>query len=309
MNDWTAADAGTMEGKRIVVTGANSGVGLEAAKVFVARGAEVVMACRDPKRAADAEATLRAQHAAPKVRSLPLDLASLASVRAFAEQVAALGPLDVLVNNAGVMDLPRRTTADGFEMQLGTNHLGHFALTGLLLPTLEAAPAPRVVSVSSLLHRRGRMNFDDLMGERSYDRAATYAQSKLANLLFTHELEKRLRAAGKRTAAIGCHPGYSATQLQMGAARMEGSALKERLSTWMNALLAQPAEIGALATVRAAVDPQVKGGEYWGGVRWMELRGHPVRITPSAESTDVASMKRLWEVSEQLTGVRFEGLS
>jgi NAD(P)-dependent dehydrogenase (short-subunit alcohol dehydrogenase family) len=306
---WAHADVPSQRGRTIVVTGANSGIGLEAARTLAGAGAHVVLACRDPRRAETAAAEIRGAHPGAELEILPLDLASLASVRDFASAFSARHPrLDVLVNNAGVMAIPRRTTADGFEMQLGTNHLGHFALTGLLMPRLLAAPAPRVVTLSSTAHRWGWMRFDDLHGERRYQRWLAYGQSKLANLLFSYELDRRARAAGRALVAAACHPGYSATNLQLVGPRMDGSRRMEALMHWANRVFSQEAKMGALPTLFAATAPAVQGGDYYGPDRMFETWGHPTKVSSTARSHDPASARRLWEVSEELTGGRFEGL-
>ena len=307
---WTHADVPSQRGRTIVVTGANSGLGLEAAKTLAGAGAHVVLACRDPRRAEAAAASLRAAHPSAELEVLPLDLASLASVRDFASAFGARHVrLDTLINNAGVMAIPRRTTADGFEMQLGTNHLGHFALTGLLLSRLLAAPSPRVVTVSSTAHRAGWMRFDDLQGERRYQRWLAYGQSKLANLLFTYELDRRSRVAGRALVAAACHPGYAATNLQFVGARMDGSRLWEAIMKWANNVFSQPAEMGVLPTLYAATAPEVRGGDFYGPDRMFETRGHPTKVRASARARDLESARRLWQVSEELTGVRYEGLA
>jgi NAD(P)-dependent dehydrogenase (short-subunit alcohol dehydrogenase family) len=210
------------------------------------------------------------------------------------------------VNNAGVMALPYRTTADGFEMQLGTNHLGHFALTGLLLERLLGTPGSRVVSVSSTAHKVGRMRWDDLPWERGYSKWRAYGQSKLANLLFTYELQRRLEEARAQTLAVACHPGFAATNLQTAGPRMARSAFGERGMLLINRLFAQSAEMGALPTLYAACADDVEGGEYFGPDGFSESWGHPTRVRSSSRSHDHQDQARLWEVSEQLTGVRYE---
>jgi NAD(P)-dependent dehydrogenase (short-subunit alcohol dehydrogenase family) len=304
---WTAQQMPEVTGKVAVITGANSGIGLVAARELARKGAQVVLAVRSIERGEEAARSIRAFAPGASVEVAPLDLSSLASVRAFAESLGARHrKLDLLVNNAGVMALPRRTTADGFELQFGTNHLGHFALTGLLLPRLVAAGGPaRIVTVSSNLHRRGRMAFDDLMGERRYDKWGAYAQSKLANLLFTYELDRRLRAAGLPVLAVACHPGFAATNLQLAGPRMEGSRVVEAVSSFASSLFAQSAEMGALPTLYAAVAPDVQGGDYIGPDGFVELRGYPRKVGSSAASRDADAARRLWEVSEQLTGTRY----
>lgn len=307
---WTVADMPDLTGRTIVVTGANCGLGLEVARACAGRGARVVLACRNADRAAAARDGILASHPSATVEVMPLDLASLASVRAFAGAFAARhARLDVLCNNAGVMALPRRETADGFEMQIGTNHLGHFALTGLLLSVLLATPGSRIVTQSSNMHRTGRMDFDDLHGARSYGRWRAYGRSKLANLLFAYELQRRLAARGADTISVACHPGYAATELQFAGARMDGSALMERFFALGNRLLAQDAASGALPMLYAATAPEVRGGEYYGPDGLGEMWGSPRRTTSSARSHDAEAARRLWELSERLTLIRYDALA
>ncbi|MEW6431155.1 MAG: oxidoreductase [Myxococcota bacterium] len=306
MARWTTDDMPDLTGRVMVVTGANSGLGLAATKALAAKGATVVMACRDPGRAEAAADGIRADVPQARLELRALDLASLDSVAAFAADVAKAHPaIDVLMNNAGVMALPKSRTKDGFETQLGTNHLGHFALTLRLLPALEAAAAPRVVVVASSAHRWGRIDFDDLMGEQRYAPWPRYGQSKLANLLFAYELERRLRAQGRKAIAVAAHPGYSATNLQHVAPKLTGSRAMGWLMDVGNAVLAMDAAQGALPQLRAATDPGVKGGEYYGPDGWFELRGWPVRVDSTPASKDEAVARRLWETSEALTGVAF----
>ncbi len=296
----------SLEGQLWVVTGANSGLGLETVKGLAAKGAAVVMACRDPQRAEAAADEVRRIAPSAKLELESLDLASLKSIEAFAARLAKQHPVvDGLINNAGIMAIPRRTTADGFEMQLGTNHLGHYALTLRLLPLLEAAKAPRVINVASTAHRMGTMNFDDLMGEKSYAAWGAYGQSKLANLLFTFELNRKLSAAGRRTIAAAAHPGYAATNLQGVGAKMTGSKVSAWFMNVGNSIMAQTAEMGALPTLYAATVSDVKGGEYFGPDGFMELKGHPRRCDSNAKSKDLVAAQKLWDASEKLTGVRF----
>jgi NAD(P)-dependent dehydrogenase (short-subunit alcohol dehydrogenase family) len=303
---WSAEDIPDLTGKTVVVTGGNSGIGLEAARQLAGKGATVVLACRDVAKAANAAADIQRTHAGAKVETMALDLASLASVRDFAARLSAAHPrVDVLCNNAGVMALPYRRTADGFEMQIGTNHLGHFALTGLVLERLLGAPGARVVNVASGMHRAGRIRFDDLQWERGYRKWLAYGQSKLANLLFTLELERRLEAARARVISVACHPGYAATNLQSAGPRMEGSSFRESVMQIGNRLLSQSAAMGALPTVYAAVAPQVKGGDYIGPDGIGELWGHPKVVTCSAAARNEETARRLWQVSEELTGVKY----
>src|ERR1041385_8193041 len=247
---WTTSHMPALKGKVIVVTGANSGLGFEASRGFASRGARVIMACRNAAKAQGAWQKILVEHPGASVEVMALDLASLASVRQFAKDLAQrTDRLDVLCNNAGVMALPRRETADGFEMQLGTNHLGHFALTALLLPLLLATPDSRVVTMSSGAHKMGRIDFDDLHGKRKYGKWTAYAQSKLANLLFAYELDRRLQRNRATAISVACHPGYSATELQSAGPKMEGSSFMERIMELGNMLLSQDAAMGALPTL------------------------------------------------------------
>ena len=303
---WTIADAPDQTGRVIVITGANSGLGLESTRMLASKGATVVMACRSVDKAARAVAWVRERVPNALLDVMALDLGSLASIDTFAAALATKHPrVDVLMNNAGVMVPPYTKTADGFELQLGTNHLGHFALTGRVLPLLEAAPAARVVNTSSNAHLFGRMRFDDLQGERSYSKWPAYGQSKLANLLFTYELERRLRRAGRKTISVAAHPGYASTNLQTVGAKMEGSSFGEAFMKFGNWLLAQSAERGALPQVYAAVHPEVQGGQYFGPDGLFEMAGFPRAVQSNAASRDEAVAQRLWQASEQLTKVTF----
>ncbi|MFM8998562.1 MAG: oxidoreductase, partial [Actinomycetota bacterium] len=295
---WTEADLPDLTGRRVVVTGANSGIGFEAARAFAARGAEVTLAVRSRERGEAAAARI-----AGAVRVEELDLASLASVRAFASRWS--GGLDILVNNAGVMAIPRRETADGFEMQFGTNHLGHFALTGLLLGSLRERPGARVVTVSSNLHRRGTIAFDDLMGERRYRAWGAYAQSKLANLLFTSELQRRLQAKGDAVTAVAVHPGYAATNLQGVAPRMRYGRAGAAVVAVANRVLAQPAAQGALPTMFAAFSPGLPGDAYVGPDGLGEMRGAPRFVERSAGGRVRAAGEGRWGGGEGGSGVRY----
>jgi len=306
---WTAADLPNLSGKVFVVTGGNSGLGLETAREPARKGGRVVIACRDAARAERALMQLRADVAEASVEAMDLDLASLASVRAFADAFRARHHrLDALCNNAGVMTLPYRKTLDGFEMQLGTNHLGHFALTGRLLDVLCATRGARVVNVSSAMHRFGRIHFDDLQSERSYAKWRAYGQSKLANLLFTYELARRAEKAGFELASVAARPGYAATNLQFAGPRMEGAVWMERLSLLGNRLFAQTAAMGALPILYAAAAPGVRGGDYFGPSGPGEMWGSPKKVRSSARSYDLETAARLWQVSRGLTGVGFPGL-
>jgi NAD(P)-dependent dehydrogenase (short-subunit alcohol dehydrogenase family) len=297
---WTAADIPDLSGRHAVVTGANSGLGFQIARELARHGANVVLAVRDVGRGE--EAARRIGESRVEVRRL--DLADLASVRELADGFS--GGLDLLVNNAGVMALPRRTTKDGFEMQLGTNHLGHFALTGLMLPRLLERPGSRVVTMSSGAHAYGRIRFENLQGERHYQRWLAYGQSKLANLLFAFELARRAALADLDLTSVAAHPGYAATNLQLQAGQMEGSRLKK--ATWglANRLFAQSDAQGALPALYAATMPDVTGGEYFGPDGRSGARGYPTRAHTSKAARDPELAQRLWTVSEELTGVTYK---
>lgn len=304
MGRWSAADIPAQHGRRVVVTGANSGIGLVAARELARAGAAVTLACRDPGRGDQALQRIRAEVPGAQLELQRLDLADLASVRAFAATQQA--PLDVLVNNAGVMATPHRRSADGFELQLATNHLGHFALTGLLLDRLGAADGEaRVVTVSSGMHRLGRIAFDDLQHERSYHRWGAYCQAKLANLLFAYELQRRADGAHWPLVSVAAHPGYTATRLQTAGATLDGPHLVVRLVGLLNPIVGQPEAIGALPTLYAATVPELAGGSFVGPGGPLQLRGHPRLVDSSAASKDADVARRLWEVSESLTGVRY----
>ncbi len=298
---WTAADIPDQSGRVAVVTGGNSGLGLETARELARHGARVILTARDPAKGQTAVADIQASAPDAEVSVAELDLASLDSVRAFA---GGLGEerLDLLINNAGIMMTPPSKTADGFELQFGTNHLGHFALTGLLLDRLARADAARVVTLSSIAHKRGRLDFDDLQRERSYGPQSAYEQSKLANAVFGVELDRRLRAAGSPIISVLAHPGYSATNLQ--STGPEG--VMKRIMSVTNHVLAQKAEMGALPTLYAATAPGVDGGSFVGPDGLLEARGHPTFVDVTGQGRDPQAGRRLWDVSEELTGVRFE---
>ena len=302
MANWTTADIPDQTGRTAVVTGANTGLGLETAAALAAHGAHVVLAVRNLDKGKDAiqeiEARIGAAGPGATLTLQELDLTSLDSIRAAADELRSHHDrIDLLINNAGVMFTPRSTTKDGFELQFGTNHLGHFALTGLLLDRLLPVPGSRVVTVSSMGHRiRAAIHFDDLQWERSYGRVAAYGQSKLANLLFTYELQRRLAPRGT-TIAAAAHPGGSNTEL------MRNMPAPLRAATVALAPIFQGADMGALPTLRAATDPGVLGGQYFGPDGLGEQRGHPKVVRSSDQSYDVDLQRRLWTVSEELTGV------
>ncbi len=303
---WTADDIPDLSGKTIVVTGGNSGIGYEAALAFARKRAEVILACRDLGKARTAAAQISSSAPGAHVSVMELDLSNLASVRGFSDAFHLQHQaLHVLCNNAGVMAIPYRQTADGFEMQFGTNHLGHFALTGLLLDRLLATEGARVVNVASGAHRMGKIRFDDLQWKNGYRKWMAYGQSKLANLLFTLELQRKLDAAGKKLLAVACHPGYAATNLQAAGPKMTGSSMLESIFSVANNVLAQSAAMGALPTEYAAVASDVHGGDYIGPDGMAEMWGHPAHVGRSAAAQDSAVASRLWEVSEQLTNVHY----
>ena len=299
MTKWTAADIPDQTGRTAVITGANTGLGYETAAALAGRGARVVLAVRNLERGKQAVARITAATPGAEVELQELDLTSLESVRAAAAQLrSGHDRIDLLINNAGVMHTPKSTTKDGFELQFGTNHLGHFAFTGLLLDRLLPVAGSRVVTVSSIGHRiRAAIHFDDLQWDRRYSRVGAYGQSKLANLLFTYELQRRLAPHGT-TIAVAAHPGGSNTELMRNLPRPITAA---------SALLVEPlmqgADLGALPTLRAATDPGVLGGQYFGPDGFQEIRGYPKVVASSGQSHDVELQRRLWAVSEELTGV------
>lgn len=298
---WNETDIPDQTGRVVVITGANSGTGFAAAQALAARGATVVLACRNVDKAQAAVAAIRAGQPGARLETQTLDLGDLASVRAAAAAILARHPrLDLLLNNAGVMVPPAGTTADGFETQFGTNHLGHFAFTGLLLERLLATPGARIVTMSSTAHKFGRMQFADLQFSRGYRAWAAYGQSKLANLLFTYELQRRLARAGQATLVVAAHPGWARTGLQRTAFQ---SGLEKRLTGFLGRFLSQDARHGALPLLRAALDPRVQGGAFYGPTGCFELVGRPDRVRSNRRSHDEAAQARLWQVSEQLTGV------
>jgi NAD(P)-dependent dehydrogenase (short-subunit alcohol dehydrogenase family) len=304
MAKWTSVDIPDQTGQTIMITGANSGLGRRASEALAAKGARVLMACRDERRAKAAleEVKVHATGPAPEIRTL--DLSSLASVRACAAGlIDELDHLDVVMNNAGVMAVPRAITDDGFELQLATNHLGHFALTGLLLPVLLAAPAPRVISVSSNAHKFGKIHFDDLFFEHHrYGRWSAYSQSKLANLLFSRELQRQASEHDTALIAAAAHPGWAATNLSAGPTL--GAGFLKPL-TRLETFLGQPDHMGALPQLYAATMPTVVADDYWGPDSLGESRGHPTRVGRRASALDSVAASRLWNRSEELTGVAY----
>ena len=305
-NEWTARHIPRIEGRTVLVTGANSGLGFETAKLLAARGAKLVLGVRDPAKGQRAVAAIRETTPAAQIDLLPLDLADLASVGRFAEEVrAGQRRLDALINNAGVMAIPQGCTVDGFEMQFGTNHLGHFALAGLLLPLLLRTPDARVVTVSSGAHIIGKINFDDLQSQNSYGNWRAYGQSKLANLLFAYELQRKFEAARARASSLAVHPGYAATNLQSVGPRMTESHMRESMMQFANRVFAQTAAMGALPSAYAATSPEARGGDYIGPDGFMSQHGYPKKVNSNAASRDKVTAARLWTVSEELTGVTY----
>jgi NAD(P)-dependent dehydrogenase (short-subunit alcohol dehydrogenase family) len=296
MTRWNLDNVPDQTGRVAVVTGANTGIGFETAAALAANNAKVVMACRNRRKAEDAMARIRQRTPHADLEFIELDLASLASVEAFAESYrAGHDRLDLLINNAGVMVPPFGRTEDGFELQFGCNHLGHFALTGHLMDLLDTTEGARVVTVSSMAHRYGAMDFDNLNAEKGYDKMPAYGQSKLANLLFTFELQRRLEAAGSSVIATAAHPGWTGTDLQRHSSMIG----------FLNHFFAQSPPKGALPTLRAAVDPEARGGDYFGPKGFYEMRGYPVKVGTTAAATNEIDADRLWRVSEELTGVSY----
>lgn len=306
MTAWTPSNLPDQTGHTVVVTGASSGIGAEAAEILAANGAHVVLAVRDLSRGTAVRDRIVARVPDAHLRVARLDVADLASVRAFAATMVELPKIDVLLNNAGLgMQPVRAITVDGFERQFGTNHLGHFALTGLLMPALLRAATPRVVSIASIAHRQGRIDFDDLNHERRYKGGEAYSQSKLANLLFAFELDRRARAARSRLISVAAHPGVASTGF-MAATEMPGAI--QAVAGLAIRLFGQDTAHGALPGLYAAAMPDVQGGQYWGPDGFMELRGAPALAKASAAALDRAAAARLWTESERLTGVTYPPL-
>ena len=299
MARWTDADISELSGRSFLVTGANSGLGFETARQLAGHGGRVVLTARSDAKGAGAVARIKAELPGASVEYRVLDLADLDSVRSLASALRADGDLDVLVNNAGVMAPPRRLNAQGLESQFATNHLGHFALTGLLFATLRQSRQARVVTVSSLEHRRGSIHFADLSGERAYSPRGFYQQSKFANVLFALELDRRVRAAGIPLRSVLAHPGWTSTNLQTSGP----TGAWKQLMRLGNLLLAQGAPTGALPQLYAAVDPGAESGHFYGPGGPGEIWGHPKEVRPVAAARDEATARRLWDLSEKLTGV------
>lgn len=296
MQKWTTANIPDLSGKLALVTGANSGLGYETTLALAAKNAEVIMACRNLEKGNAALTQIQNENPNAKLVLMQLDLGNLASVRSFADEVRSKYEyIDLLINNAGIMVPPYGKTVDGFETQFGVNHLGHFALTALLLDLVLAADNSRIVNVSSQAHTMGKINFDDLQSEKRYVSWLAYGQSKIANLYFTYELQRKLKAAGKSTISVAAHPGYAATNLQGNSG----------IFNWMNSFMAQSQEMGALPSLYAATSPNVNGADFIGPHALGGWRGYPIKVKSNKLSYDEAIAARLWQVSEELTGINF----
>ena len=306
---WTSADIPVQTDRTVLVTGGNSGLGFHTCRLLAAKGARVLLASRSSQRGDQARAEILQVVPDAQLEVISLDLADLDSVRRCAATIRNdLDSLHILVNNAGVMAIPRQETAQGFERQFGVNHLGHFALTGALLPLLLKTPTSRIVNVSSMAHRNGRMNFSDIHSTRNYSRFGAYAQSKLANLLFTLELQRRLHSKRAPTICASAHPGWAATRLQYAAPSETGSRLELGLMRTLNAIFAQNAQQGALPQLYAATAPDVSGGEYIGPDGWMQMRGLPMKYRAKETAYDSVAAQELWRLSVELTEEPFEKL-
>jgi NAD(P)-dependent dehydrogenase (short-subunit alcohol dehydrogenase family) len=308
MSHWSVQQIESQKGRVAIVTGANSGIGFHTAASLAAAGAHVVLACRDTTKAAAAAEQILAMHPQADIAIATLDLASLASIRNFVDEFKlSHQKLDILVNNAGVMAYAqRRATADGFEMQFGTNHLGHFALTGLLVPTLIAAPAPRVVTVSSVAHKKGTLHFNDLNWQQDYSAWPAYQQSKLANLVFALELYRRAEQSGSKLVSVAAHPGVAMTNIVKNGPGANG--LKAMVLKTFGSIIMQPDWQGALPILYAATDNGLNGGEYIGPDGFLEWRGWPTEVKPEPKALDQVSALQLWDISESLTGVTYPPL-
>jgi NAD(P)-dependent dehydrogenase (short-subunit alcohol dehydrogenase family) len=308
MSHWTTKQIPSQAGKIAIVTGANSGIGYHTALELARAGATVILGCRNAQKAEAAKAKILAAIPLAQVEIAKLDMADLESIKSFAEAFVAGGrKLDLLINNAGVMGFPtRNATAQGFEAQFGTNHLGHFALTGELMPALLKTPGSRVVTVASIAHKGGRMRYEDPNWERAYDPRKAYQQSKLANILFGLELDRRLKRAGAHVSSILAHPGVATTNIVTNGM---GESLKTNLVNFALKFLAQSEERGALPTLYAATSPEAQSGHYYGPDGIAEIKGNPVETKPKPHALDPVSAARLWHISEQMTGVEYVGVS
>ncbi len=306
MSHWTPADIPDLHGHIALVTGANSGLGLETTRALAAKGAYVVMACRDQDKGRKAKSAIEENVPGASLELTALDLSSLAAIRAFAERFRAdHTQLDLLFNNAGVMAIPYGKTQDGFEWQFGTNYLGHFALTGLLLPALLATPQSRVITTSSIVHVMGKIEFDNLNNERSYSRWSAYGKSKLADLMFAFELQRRLKRAGVDAVSVAAHPGFSHTSLQSTSVTEAGAVIE---SLMYGLYRGQSAAMGALPQLYAGTAPYIFGGEYIGPDGLFGLSGYPKKVRASKKAYDEQVAAKLWEVSVEMTGVDYAAL-
>lgn len=307
--NWSIKDIPDQTGKTALITGANSGIGFEAAKALAGKGAKVILACRNQQKAQDAMDSILETWPSAQLEFLQLDLADQSNIKAAAKRfLDSHTQLDLLINNAGVMWLPRTETVDEFEMQFGTNHLGHFTLTGLLLDTLLATQNARVVTVSSLAHRSGRIYFDDLMLKNGYKKHKSYAQSKLANLMFSHELQRRINKAGKTLISVAVHPGGSSTNLAVPGFEMQDSTLAAKIAKWVTPFVTQSAANGSLPTLYGATSQNIKGGEYIGPKHFFEVMGPPVDAYATRYSRNEENGKKLWEASVALTNIPYTAL-
>ena len=308
MPQWTVELMPKQNGRVAIVTGANSGVGYETALALAAKGAYVVLACRNLDKAQVAAHAIQQQVPSAKIDVMPLDLSSLASVHTFAREfMVHHNRLDMLINNAGVMAIPRQASADGYEMQFAVNHLGHFALTGLLLEMLLQTSDSRIVNVSSGASFYGSINFDDLQHEKSYSRYQAYGQSKLANLLFTFELQRQFDQIDTSTMALSAHPGYARTNLQQNAAQQSDAPVEGWFYRLIEPVLSQSAAMGALPTLYAATTPDIEKGGFY-GPHFLHMRGYPTLIRGCAKAYDATAAKRLWQISEDLTHIKYDFL-
>ena len=307
MSKWTPRQIPSQQGRLAIVTGANSGIGYQTVRYLARAGAAVILACRNAEKGEAARANIASEYPNANLQLRVLDVADLDSVRNFAaEFLNEDKALDLLINNAGVMALPeRQVTRQGFETQFGTNHLGHFALTGLLLPALLRQPGSRIVTVASIAHKGGKLNFDDLNAERSYDPRGAYQQSKLANVVFGLELDRRLRMRSAETASVIAHPGVAVTNI---ISNGMGTGLKGKIVNTLMPLVAQSDDRGSWPLLYAATSPEAHGGGYYGPDGIAEIKGTPVEVKPKPHATDAAAGKRLWEISEQLTSVHYDAL-
>jgi NAD(P)-dependent dehydrogenase (short-subunit alcohol dehydrogenase family) len=307
MRSWTVKDIPAQQGKLAIITGANSGIGLHAARELARAGCVVILGCRSAEKAVTTQQLIETEIPGARVECSKLDLADMASIRSFAINFVSTGRrLDLLINNAGVMALPtRRTTANGFELQFGTNHLGHFALTGLLLHPLLAAPAARVVTVSSIAHRGGKIRFDDLQWQQGYQPWPAYRQSKLANLLFGYELERRFERSGVTARSMIVHPGVAKTSLFTNGPG-SGKGFVNAIIPKLIEIIGQSDEQGALPTLYGATSPEAQGGHFYGPDGFRQMKGYPVEVKPEAGADNHATAARLWVVSEELTSVHYD---